>query len=1592
MIELCRLRWLCFCCAGIVHILLFSSRTIAQSISPSNIVPDSTLGAESSRLTPNAIINNSLADKIDGGAIRGGNLFHSFSEFNLNEGQRVYFANPSGIENILTRVTGGSASNILGTLGVDGTANLFLMNPNGILFGKNASLDVRASFLATTANQIQFGQNGFFSATNPEIPSLLTVQPSVLWFTQLRNNASITNRSQAPAGVNPVGVNTTGLRVPDGKSLLLVGGNVNLDGGRLVANGGRVELTGLVSPGNVGLNVAGNALSLSVSNDLQLADVSLSNQAFVSAFSASGGDITINARNIEMSNSQLYGGIGRGLGDGTTQAGDIKLNTTGAISLNNSYLENSIYGRGNAGNIFIQTPDAVSFVSSFVFSNIEAGGVGKGGNINITSGSLSLKDASQLQTFIREADTNLNRPAGRGDAGNVNIDVRGAVNITTGNGFRSAIYSGLSPGTTGNGGNINIKSGSLLLSDRATLLTSTAGTGNAGNIFIEASDSVSLVNGLMLSSIGAGAVGKGGDINITAGSLYLADNSQLIANIEDAANNLPGGRGNGGNVNINVRGNVTFANATPGILNGIQANVGQGAIGNSGKISINADSLAINNGSSIEARTYGKGDSGSIIINARDISLDSKNENTFFSRIDNGVNFSGEGNAGGIQITTGTLTATNGAYISSDSVGKGSAGNITVEARDAINLDGFGTREFNGTVLDSSTGFKSNLLTGGVGRGGDIQVTTGSLFVTNGAQITNGTDGRGNAGNITINARDNVTFAGFVSQQPLLHSQVSSTVSSNGIGNGGDIYISAGTLLFQNGGLIQGLSGGQGNAGNIFIDAKNTITFEGIGSSGLASSASTASANNGNGGNIQVKTGSLFLTSGGQILTSILGKGNAGNIVIDARDAVKIDGVNRNLGTGLTTSLLFNGEGKGGDIQIRTGSLSLTNGAQISSGTFGVGDAGNILINTTDDISITNSSTVGALTAGRGNAGKIGVIAGGAISLDGLGSGISTQVFNGSSGLGTEGKGGDIDINARALSISNSAAFISSTYTKGDAGNIAIKIIDDINIKNGSQIEAATYGQGNAGNIFVDAKNSIFLANNSFINSTVSLGGIGRGGDIDVNTKNLTLEGGSQIATSVSRPSRNISGGRGKAGDIYINASDSVALLGSGNLGFSSGLIALTERGAFGDAGNITVTTGNFLVTSGAVAAASTFNDSKGGDITINANTFEATNGGQVVTNTRGGGNAGNIRLNVKDNITIAGSDPNFAQRQARTVEAIKNLGSTDQVSDAILNEGAVSGIFANTTTGSTGKGGNIFIDPANITIRDRAKISVGSQGTGNAGNITLDSGILTLDNQASISAQTASSQGGNIDLTAQNYLLLRRNSQISTTAGTSQQGGNGGNITVNTPFVIAIPNSNSDITANAFAGAGGKVTINATGIFGIQPLSREQLTRTLGTNDPTQLNPDKLPTNDVTAISQQNPSFNGQVIFNTPEVDSTQGIVDLPQTVVDPDTLIAQNPCRRRAGSEFISTGGGGLPTNPTQALSDDAVNIDLVEPVTSNKPEHNTVQVNQTVNKTQQEIQPAQGWVINEKGEALLTAYPANGNVLRKNSNPKNLCQNLQ
>ena len=841
---------------------------------------------------------------ITGGTQTGNNLFHSFGEFSVPNGGTAFFNNVLDIQNIISRVTGGSVSNIDGIIRTNGAANLFLINPSGIVFGANARLDVGGSFVASTANALQFGNLGFFSATDKNIPSpLLTINPSALLFNQINQNAAIQNYSVAPTGTDPAGLNALGLRVINSKSLLLVGGKVSMDGGRLNAFGGRVELGGLTEPGTLTLGVDGDNLSLRFPDNVTRSEVSLTNQAGVFVTGAGGGNIAVNARNLEiLGGSILSGGIGLGLGTPETVAGDITLNATGEIkvagtesivrnivrlgSLGNggnitidsgsfslqdsAQLQTLTYGQGSAGNVTVRALDSVDLAGDArIFSTVEAGGVGKGGNIDINAATLSL-DVAALLTATRGASAT--QPAGRGDAGNVNIKVTGSVDIAREkNGLPSGIFSSVQTGTQGNGGNITIDSGSFSLRDGTQLQALTRGQGNAGNVTVSAFDSVDLAgNASIISTVEAGGVGKGGNININAASLSLKDSAQLLTVTRAASATQPAGQGDAGNVNVNVTGAVNIAGEKNGFQSGIRSRVQTGAVGNGGNITINSGSFLLGEGANLSASTSGQGNAGNVTVRAKEaVSL-------VHSAILSTVAEGGVGKGGNIDINAATLSLIDGAQLvtgtseafNTQPAGQGNAGNVNVNVTGAVNIAG--------KKNDFESGIFSRVETGTVGNGGNITIDSGSFWLRDGAQLSASTLGQGNAGTIKVNAAAKVTISGSSSDfnTGLFVSSQSRT------GTAGDIIVTSPRVTLDNNGTLNAESA-LGNGGNINLQSDLFLLRRGA---QISTTAGTAEAG-GNGGNINIDAPNGFIVTGAREnndITANAFSGSGGKVIINA--------------------------------------------------------------------------------------------------------------------------------------------------------------------------------------------------------------------------------------------------------------------------------------------------------------------------------------------------------------------------------------------------------------------------------------------------------------------------------------------------------------------------------------------------------------------------------------------------------------------------------------------------------------------------------------------------------------------------------------
>jgi len=247
---------------------------------------------------------------ITGGTQAGDNLFHSFEQFSVPTENTAYFNNALDIQNIFSRVTGSSISNIDGLIRANGTANLFLLNPNGIIFGPNAKLDLGGSFLGSSASSIDFADGVRFSATSPEDTPLLTVDvPVGLGFGSNPGRILVQGTGHSLVGIVSVpvtGGNTpnTGLRVKPNKSLVLVGGDIVLEAGILSAEGGRLEL-GAIDDGTVALNTDSTGINLEYSDVPSFRNILLSKRSLIDGSGKGISSIELQARDITLKNGSV---------------------------------------------------------------------------------------------------------------------------------------------------------------------------------------------------------------------------------------------------------------------------------------------------------------------------------------------------------------------------------------------------------------------------------------------------------------------------------------------------------------------------------------------------------------------------------------------------------------------------------------------------------------------------------------------------------------------------------------------------------------------------------------------------------------------------------------------------------------------------------------------------------------------------------------------------------------------------------------------------------------------------------------------------------------------------------------------------------------------------------------------------------------------------------------------------------------------------------------------------------------------------------------------------------------------------------------
>jgi len=617
------------------------------------LIPISTHAQVTSDGTTSTSINQEGNNfTIEQGDRAGDNLFHSFDEFSVPIQGSAAFNNAADIANIFSRVTGSNISNIDGLLSANGAANLYLINPNGIIFGANASLDLGGSFFASTADSLLFEGGEEFSASNPQAAPLLEVSiPVGLSFRD--NPGDIVNRSNVENDAEEV----IGLEIFPGNNISFLSGNINFEGGNLTASGGDVQLVAVSESGAVGIGEDG---SLKLVEDISRGDITLSE--------AQAGNITINiAEDISLNDSVINNQVSpRSSGN----SGDITINTASLELVNGGGVLTATSGQGNAGNVNISTTEditingqgsagSITSIGSLVFAD----GVGNSGDLSISTTNLNLNNGGRINALI----------FGQGNIGAINIIATEDINIDGQDAlsFLPLLASVVTPTGVGDSEGISISTSNLNLTNGGRIGADIAGQGDGGEVNITATDNITIdgedseqsTSGIV-NRISTTGVGNSEGVTISTTNLNLTNGGTIDASTF--------GEGNAGAVNISTTGDITLdGENSEDFPSSITNEVGSDGVGDSGGVTISTTNLNLTNGGIVNGGTDGQGNAEAVNIIATDnITIDGRGLSDSSTGIANQVRSNAVGNSGGITISTTNLNLTNGGNIDTNTFGQ----------------------------------------------------------------------------------------------------------------------------------------------------------------------------------------------------------------------------------------------------------------------------------------------------------------------------------------------------------------------------------------------------------------------------------------------------------------------------------------------------------------------------------------------------------------------------------------------------------------------------------------------------------------------------------------------------------------------------------------------------------------------------------------------------------------------------------------------------------------------------------------------------------------------------------------------------------
>ncbi|MDM8547215.1 filamentous hemagglutinin N-terminal domain-containing protein [Candidatus Venteria ishoeyi] len=665
----------------------------------------------------------------DLGVTAGNNLFHSFHSFNINQGETAAFSGAAHIENVISRVTGGSPSNINGMIrnSIPG-ADTYLMNPAGIMFGEHAQLDVQGGFHATTANNLTFTDGTEFHVDIAQPSKFSSTTPQAFGFL---GNATIS-------------ANNTKLAVPAGETLALAAGNIHIHGDTAI------EMNNTVTEpidATSWLAASGGEIHLRTPDD----GVIELERSLIDSSGAGGGLLDLSGGRLDMRESYLNATLWTAGREGLTSG--VRMDFKESIFIRSLDFFRTVslnsYGGDYLGSLIIQTPFLHMDESIFATTQLSHGVTA---NYDIHADHFLLENGAQLSMNAFKTGTYGNDLRIYADT----LELRGRLRgerITLGMVLRE-YPSGIStPAFGGQGGNLYIEAKHINMDNGGYFAVSSLGSGDGGNLRVSADD-LQMRHGSYMSSVAHGS-GKAGTIDVQVNNNLLMEKRSITPFYVPFAMNdpdppeayktgytsiisfaYPESQG-GGQIKINAGTLDMHTNAF--IKATSYANT---APEQQGHINVTADTITLRGGAQIKNDNFqetarimvGAGDSGNLDITAKQIDIAGSSDvhaNSAFSTDSYGV-----GKGGNINVTAEEIVLHDGGAIISRNIGDGDAGRINISS--------------NNIKLNNGGKISSEALNAG---GGQIKIQADGILHAEHSQITTSVQkGTGNGGNLNIDA------------------------------------------------------------------------------------------------------------------------------------------------------------------------------------------------------------------------------------------------------------------------------------------------------------------------------------------------------------------------------------------------------------------------------------------------------------------------------------------------------------------------------------------------------------------------------------------------------------------------------------------------------------------------------------------------------------------------------------------------------------------------------------------------------------------------------------------------------------------------